>query len=368
MKLSKTLIAGIIAAVVIVAAAGVALMMNNNDNGDTEEVQVRVGYLTGDLHQMSRLVLMNSSAFGGTSLLEKYDVNAVAANPGGYAAGGEIMNQFAAGTIDIAWLGAPPVILNVANSNTSIKVVATANSEGSALIAKAGINSIADLDQKTVATPGPSSIQHLLFLSICEANGFNVTMSGAGTAENTVYWTTIAPVNQKAALQSGQVDAAIGWEPYCSDSLLDGTAQIVNWSSEIWPDHPCCVIAVSNSFAQAHPDIVAKILKADMEANEWIADSLANAGSANYTALLDMAQTFSNRNQTVVLQALDHIKFTYELSDELKTWMVTFTNSYRDLGVITQAKWDERGFSSVESFVDFIVDDQYLAMAANVTA
>lgn len=367
MKLSKTLIAAVIAVVVIVAAVAAAVvLLNDGDKDDTTDV--RVGYLTGDLHQLSRLVMMNETAFGGTSLLEKYGVTAVAANPGGYGAGGDIMTQFAAGTIDIAWLGAPPTILNAINSNTAVKIIATANSEGSSIIARGDIYSISDLNQKTVATPGPSSIQHLLFLSVCKANGFNVTMSGAGTAENTVYWTQIAPVNQKAALNSGQVDAAIGWEPYGSDSILDGTAHIVEWSSDIWPDHPCCVIVVSTGFAEAHPDIVAKIIKADIEANAWISDSMANEGSDNYSALLNMAKNFSNRNESVVLQSLDHIKFSYEISDNLKNWLVNFTNSYLELGVITQEKWNSRGYASVEAFVDALVTDEYITMAANVTA
>lgn len=368
MKLSKTLIAGIVAAVVIVAAVGAVVLMNNGGDGGDDETTVRVGYLTGDLHQLSRLVLMNESAFGGTSLLEKYGINAVAANPGGYANGGEIMNQFAAGTIDIAWLGAPPTVLGAINSNTAVKIIATANTEGSAIIATGDIYNITDLNQKKVATPGPSSIQHLLFLSVCEANGLDVALSGAGTAENTVYWTQIAPVNQKAALTSGEVDAAVSWEPYCSDSLLDGTAHLVNWSSDIWPDHPCCVVAVATGFAEAHPEIVAKFVRADIDANIWISDSLSDVGSDNYTALLNMAKNFSNRNETVVLQALEHITLTYGINDNLKDWLVQFTNSYLDLGVITQEKWNSRGYASVEAFVDALVTDEYITMASNVTA
>lgn len=362
MKLSKPIIAGIIVVVLVVAAVGGYFLLSSNDD------RVRVGYLTGDLHQLSRVVMMDESAFGDESLLEQYGVDAVAANPAGYNAGGDVMSAFAAGAVDIAWLGAPPTILNAINSNANVKIIAAANNEGSSIITTdESITGFAQLGGKTVATPGPSSIQHLLFLSEAERVGLKVAMATTGTPDpNTVYWTTIAPVNQKAALEKGDVVAAVGWEPYGSDSILDGTAQVIEWSSQVWPNHPCCVIVVSKNFADKHPDKVAKILKANIVANQWIGDSLNDTESENYTKLVEMSSKFSNRNADVVKSALEHTEYTYTISDAFKSGLNNFTQEYLDLGVITQDKWKGSGYSSVDAFVNDLVDASFLEEAGKI--
>jgi NitT/TauT family transport system substrate-binding protein len=370
MKISKPL-AIVIVAIVIIAVAGVAVLATQNNKPESETV--RVGYLAGDLHQLSRVVMMNTTVFGGTSLLEKYGVNAVAGSAGGYAAGGAVMDAFAANAIDIAWLGSPPAIQKALNAGTDIKIIAVANNEGSSVVAKIGINNVTDLDQKTVATPGPSSIQHLLFLEIAKEAGLNVIQKGVtDLTPNTVQWVQIAPKDQESALANNQVDAAIGWEPYGSEAILSGTAHIIEWSGEVWPDHPCCVIAVKTSFAEAHPDIVAKVLKAHIEANAWIANSTADPSSNNYTQLVNMASVFAfgksadEASTQIVASALNHTKFTYEMTDAFKASLVNFTKSYISLKLISDNMLSERGYSSEDDFINHLVDTSYLESAKSV--
>jgi ABC-type nitrate/sulfonate/bicarbonate transport system substrate-binding protein len=88
------------------------------------------------------------------------------------------MDAFAAGVIDVGYLGAPPAILKMLNVGTDITVAALANSEGSAILAVEGIDSFDELENKTVATPGPSSIQHLLLLVYAEEQGFTMKLEG----------------------------------------------------------------------------------------------------------------------------------------------------------------------------------------------
>ena len=84
----------------------------------------------------------------------------------GYPNGGAVMTGFAAKNVDVGYLGAPPAILNVANQNLNVKIVALANSEGSALVVKNGVESINDLNGLIIGEPGISSIQYLLLLEI----------------------------------------------------------------------------------------------------------------------------------------------------------------------------------------------------------
>jgi len=181
-----------------------------------------------------------------------------------------------------------------------------------------------------------------------------------------VYWLTIPPVNQKVAIQRGDVAGGVSWEPYVSDSLLDGTAVVLNWSGDIWPHHPCCVVAVDKTFAQNHPNLVMRVLKAHIEANRWIADAWAHPGSANYTLLLDIGAKFSNRNDSVVAAAMGHIILDYRMNQQFVDGLKMFTQSYIDLGQIKEDKLAARGYSSVNDFVANYIDSSYLASADSI--
>jgi hypothetical protein len=134
--------------------------------------EVRMAYLTGDLHQFARVVAENKTVGGGKTLFEKYGVRTVDPLPGGYAAGGSIMTAFAGKAADMGYLGSPPAILFHLNSGVNTIIVAQANSEGSAIVVNPTIHSFEDLEGKTIATPGPSSIQYLLFLQVAKDHGF----------------------------------------------------------------------------------------------------------------------------------------------------------------------------------------------------
>jgi NitT/TauT family transport system substrate-binding protein len=113
---------------------------------------------------------------GDRSLFNAYGVQT--ANPSGmpgsgYPNGGAVMTGFAAKNVDVGYLGAPPAILNVANQNLNVKIVALANSEGSALVVKNGIT-INDLNGLKIGEPGISSIQYLLLLEIAKKYGYQV--------------------------------------------------------------------------------------------------------------------------------------------------------------------------------------------------
>lgn len=144
----------------------------NDVQPTTQMTDVRVGYLTGDLHQFARLVAMNATVGGGTSLFHQYGINAIAANAGGFSAGPAEMDAFAANAVDIGYLGSPPAILKHLNNNIQVKIIAGANTEGSALVVSNDIHTFADLEGKTIGDPGLGSIQHLLLQAIAEKNGF----------------------------------------------------------------------------------------------------------------------------------------------------------------------------------------------------
>jgi ABC-type taurine transport system substrate-binding protein len=177
---------------------------------------------------------------------------------------------------------------------------------------------------------------------------------------NVVYWTPIGPNLQKAAVASGEVDGGVAWEPYCSDGFLDGTTNIWKWSDELWPGHPCCIVAVDNQFAVDHPDLVKRVVKVHVEANRWIAEALSNTSSPNYTMLLEMGADFSNRNTTVIASSLEHLKFQYEFDQDFRDGLEVITEKYIEQGLVAESKIQDRGYSNISDFVASFINPAWL--------
>jgi NitT/TauT family transport system substrate-binding protein len=183
---------------------------------------------------------------------------------------------------------------------------------------------------------------------------------------NTIYYMEIAPKDQGAKIADGTVMGGVSWEPYCSDTILAGTGKALIWSEDFWPNHPCCVIAVDRDWLAASPnneEILKGVLKAHIEATNWIQDAMADPDGENYSLLLDLGAQFSNRNTSVVKSSLEHMKLDYQLTDTSKEYLVNFTNEYIDQGLIANGTIQTRGYDSVEDFVDTYVDTTYLEEA-----
>jgi len=74
------------------------------------------------------------------------------------------MEAFKAKDVDIAYLGGAPATLKRINDNIAIEIVAGANNEGSGLVVRTdlNINSMEDLEGKTIAVPGVGTVQYTL--------------------------------------------------------------------------------------------------------------------------------------------------------------------------------------------------------------
>lgn len=150
--------------------------------GLEKQVTMRVGQLSGDLHQLALVVAMSPLAGeNGKSMLEQMNINAVSDSK--YPAGGEIMNAFIGGNLDIAYVGSPPVIqFSAKHSELNLSIIACANTNGSAVIVKKGMfdenmsleEKIQGLKGKIVGIP-LSSIQYLMLLYLGDTYGVKVS-------------------------------------------------------------------------------------------------------------------------------------------------------------------------------------------------
>jgi len=327
------------------------------EESKVKEGVVRIGYITSDLHQLAYAVAKNSSAGGGKSMYEKQGLK-VEDPYSGLANGGLVMDRFADGSIDMGFLGAPPAITKHLNMGTNVKIIAQANEIGSALVVKKEINSSTDLKGKTLATPGHSTIQYFLLKTYLEMNGLK-----EGNGKDDVQIIDVQVGLLKSKLDSGDIVGFVSWEPFCADAVASGGCKILVYSSEIWPSHLCCVLAVNGNYAKSHSSEVIKFLKAHIEATKWMNEALADNTSYNYTLLVKIATEFTGKNESVIKEALANIRYKYTIDDNFRDSFKNYTNKLIAMNITYSNLISERGYASIDDFTNKYIDDKFLAKA-----
>lgn len=277
------------------AAAGLALLLALVTAGGAgaREAEVRIGYLQADIHQLACLVALKKGFYKEQGL----DVRVA----GVFKAGPEEMSAFAAGELDMGYVGQAPATTAVANGAARVRVLAQVNTEGSALIV-AGDSSIRkaeDLAGKTIAVPGHSTVQDFLVRRLLMETGLP-----AGRVKTVV----IKPPEMISALRTGQVDAFIAWEPYPAKARSMGVGRMLVSSARIWPEHPCCVLAADEEFLRSRPEEARDMVAAHVRATDFINQ---NPGEA-----LEIGVEFTGMDRATVRMAMDNVNYTYRISVE----------------------------------------------------
>ncbi len=252
--------------------------------------KLRLGYLRSDLHHLAAWVGIEKGFFRDEGLEVE--------TAGIFNAGAEEMSAFASKGIDVGYLGMAPSVTGVANRAASVKAAALANAEGSAIVVRADspLRQVKDLAGKTVAIPGYASVQDFLLHRALEA---------AGLAAGAVKIIVVKPPEMITALESSQIDAFIAWEPHATKAVTKGVGRVLLPSSQIWPGHPCCVVAFEGSVARDRPAAVQAFLKAHARATAFI---LANTEEA-----VRIGVQYTGMDEKTVRAALGNITYRTEL-------------------------------------------------------
>ncbi len=293
-----------IAVIVVAIVASAALMTvwysgwlnptNSTTTTTTGQPQVvRIGYLSQDLHQLALRVAVEKGWFEEEGLQVQMTQ---------YQNGGYEMDGFKAGQIDMGYLGAAPALIKRINQNTMVTLLAAVNLEGSAIMVSkteydsGHVTSIADLAGKVVYYPGPPTVQAFLLR-------LALNQSGMSMDDITPQTTSVSYMEDSL---TADAPAFIAWEPFCARAEYDGKAVPLMLSGEIWPRHPCCVVAASNTFLSEHPDIVRKVIEVHKRAEQWIVD--------NPTKATQIAVDWLEMDPTPVTTAFNRIIFDYNLN------------------------------------------------------
>lgn len=199
-----------------------------------------------------------------------------------FSSGAKINAALAAGEIDFGYIGSCPVA-NAISSGIGIQAIyihgIVGAGEALAVTTASGINTVADLKGKIIATPFASTA-HYSLLKALETNGI---------AETEVELLDMQPADVFAAWQRGDIDAAYVWEPTLSQ-LSQNNGKIILDSADVADAGymTCEIEVVREAFAKENPELVKAYVSALEKATQLY---LSNPSQAAETVAASLEVT-----------------------------------------------------------------------------
>jgi NitT/TauT family transport system substrate-binding protein len=269
------------------AAVGAALLIAGCSSGSSSTsaagspagdpsapVTVRLGYLANITHAPALVAVKEgffTKALGSAGTL-KTTV---------FTSGTQETTAILSGQLDAAYVGPNPAI-NAwqKSSGTAIKIVSGVATGGASFVVKPSVTSAAQLKGQGIATPSLGNTQDVAARYWLKQQGLTTTTTGGGDV-------SVRPTSTNAdavlEFESGQIAGASEPAPYDVEMVNDGGKVLFSEPGVT------TLLVVTQSFLSAHPAIVADLIKAQVEANDFIksspaqAEADANAELAAYT-------------------------------------------------------------------------------------
>lgn len=266
---------------------------------------VRLGYFPNLTHAPA-LVGLERGTF--QKALSQSGMGKVKLDARQFVSGTTLTEAFAAGQIDIAYVGPGPAI-NAAGRGMPVQFLAGASEAGAVLVARkdSGIKSYRDLGGKSVAVPSLGNTQDISLRHILNENDLKSRTDGG-----TVTITPIAPADVLAAFAARRVDATLVPEPWGAALEAQGH-KVIGTEKTVWRDgkYPTTVLIVNTKFAQANPALVTAFMKAHADTVAFINRSPAAAQTAVNAQLLKL--TGEKLDPRVLQRAFARTRFTTAL-------------------------------------------------------
>lgn len=223
---------------------------------------VRIGYF-GNLTHGTALVGNNRGLF-------QKELGATVAKYAVFNAGPSEIEALNSGSLDIGFIGPSPAVNGyIKSGGRNLRIIGGSASGGVKLVVNPDrIKSLKDVEGKRIATPQLGNTQDVAFLDWAAGQGWKVdAQSGKGDV-------TVVRSDNKVtpdAFKAGSVDGAWVPEPTASKLVAQGGKVLLD-EATLWPDEKFVItnIIVRQEFLEEHPKAVEAVLKASVEANEWI--------------------------------------------------------------------------------------------------
>jgi NitT/TauT family transport system substrate-binding protein len=225
-----------------------------------------------------------------------------------FNSGSDTIAAIGSGALDATYIGPGPAIAAYLASH-EVAVVSGVAAGGASFVVRtgSGISSPEDLRGKKIAVPGIGNTQDVALRTWLHEQGLKAKDEGGDVA--------VPAVDNPELLQlfkSGQLDGAWEPEPWPSYLIQQGVAEPFVDEASLWPDGMFVVahLLVNTTYMETHPDVVRKLVEANVEAIRAIQD---DPDAAKTTAQAGLIQAGApSLDQAVVDAAWDKLTFTWD--------------------------------------------------------
>jgi NitT/TauT family transport system substrate-binding protein len=234
-----------------------------------DAVTVRIGVFPNITHAPGLVALADGGML--STLLPNADIQVNAFNSGTTAT-----EAMFADAIYITYIGPNPAINAFAKSNgEAVRVISGSTSGGAFLVVRDGIASAADLRGRKIATPSLGNTQDVALRAWLKTQGLTTDTAGGGDV-------SVVPQENAQTLETfmaGTIDGAWVPEPWATRLIQDAGAHVLVDERDLWPGgrYVTTHLMVATRFLDAHPEVVARILLANLEAVDFVNDHPAEA-------------------------------------------------------------------------------------------
>ncbi|HOW14483.1 MAG: ABC transporter substrate-binding protein [Methanosarcina sp.] len=259
-----------------------------------------------------------------------------------FPTGAPEMQAMLSGDLDVAYVGAAPVITAL-SQDLDAKIVAPVQINGSSLVLRPEYEyeSPEDLKGLKIATFPTGTIQDTLIREWLKENGLD--------PEKDLTILGMTPGDAVTAISAKQVDAV--FLPHPSPAVIEkeGNGRIIVQSGEMEANHSCCVLVVSGKLIREHPEIVEQIVRTHIKATEY-----------NQAHVEEAAQIYSNKTT----ENVDTVKTSLKEWDGkwitdpalIENSAVNYSKVQYELGYIPKSLTQEEIFDT--SFYDKVMSEE----------
>ena len=207
-----------------------------------------------------------------------------------YGGWNPLSEDLRSGELDAAFILAP-IAMELYHSKRNIHLILQAHKSGSIIVTnkRANIHELADFKGRSMLIPHYLSVHHLLFDKLLRESGLEV---GAG---KDVIFDVVAPAEIPEIMEwdeKGTVGGFIVAEPFGTQVVKSGYGDEFKLSKEIWPNHPCCVLAVNADIVAKNPEAVLELSKSVVDSGMMIQKDLERS--------IEVGTKFLNQQPDVV--------------------------------------------------------------------
>ena len=274
--------------------------------------ELRMGYQPST-HQMAAITALEKGWFKE----DLAPLGVVNVSDKVFPSGPPEMQAMMAGELDVAYVGAAPVLTALA-TGLDAKIVAGVNTQGSDLVVRNDLDykSPQSLSGLTIATFPAGSIQDTVLRDWLKKNNL--------TPDKDVFIKGMSPGDAVTAITAGKVDAVFLPTPSPSTIVNQGKGKVAVQSGAMYPNHTCCVLVVSGKLIREHPEIVRQILATNDRAVLWNEKNPAEAAAIYSTktgakledvtaSLAEWDGSWASDPNIIVAPVLDYATMQYNL-------------------------------------------------------